>query len=596
MTEERRLAIQQPVVQQPAVEQPVVEQPAVEQLVVEQPVVEQPAVEQPVVQQPVVQQPMVEISEAEVPKDLDWAKWIMLRAIYYDPISNSKLAKDQGFRANFMKNEVVKRIEERYPGVSIFTAKVPDNLSAPRPNSWPAIGDTDGFHAVKEEALSGATLPRRASAGVKRKQSKSSPVGRATPAKVPRFSSILGDADEEIEEDIFFDNYQKDRLGLQGEPSSSEPRLVRHQIDHATRDTCNKIESQLHTLDEQAQNHPVSDENRLVAKTTEQVKRELGFSTKEDLLLHICQQIGDNIVVPRNTGVLEYLESMAHSTLSEEPSFEATFRHFVASWTRSITDAVKAELFGSGSDSKSDVHYWSMVANGLQRTSTSMMGQLTQTIKDIDEMMETFTPEVLAQRMDEELVSKVMSSYFNQNDEIPPAAQHVLTKWFSTCTNQLLCEEYKPLVERLVREATLNNPAYLSNDAQFILRISQQLKKDHGEWVDERIQQSATNLLDDAGHRGDKEVNRVAQKIETRTQNDTYIDIVKALSDYPDIKATLKRVSEQAIAEAIANARLGGNMELTMDEAVGSSHMLPMADRVHLLEREIRALKSVEAP
>lgn len=114
------------------------------------------------------------------------------------------------------------------------------------------------------------------------------------------------------------------------------------------------------------------DENRLVAKTTEQVKRELGFATKEDLLLHICQQIGDNMVVPRNNDVLEYLESMAHSKLPKEPSFEATIRHFVANWVRSITDAVKKELLGS--DSKRNVYYWSMVANALQKTSESVIG------------------------------------------------------------------------------------------------------------------------------------------------------------------------------------------------------------------------------
>lgn len=67
--------------------------------------------------------------------------------------------------------------------------------------------------------------------------------------------------------------------------------------------------------------------------------------------------------------------------------------------------------------------------------------------------------------MDEELVYKVVLSYFNQNDEIPPAAQNVLTKWFSTYTKQLLCEEYKPLVERWVREAALKNPANPVDDA-----------------------------------------------------------------------------------------------------------------------------------
>ncbi|KAH7164223.1 hypothetical protein DER46DRAFT_575570 [Fusarium sp. MPI-SDFR-AT-0072] len=540
-------------------------------------------------------------------EDLDWAKWIVLRAIYYDPITNSKDAEDQGFRANFMKNEVAKRIEERYPGVSIFTAKVPNDLLAPRPGSWPVIGDTDGFQAVKEAApsrtrprsatvapLGGTTLPGRVSAGVKRKQSKSSLVGWANPAKVPRFSSRLQDAEEEIEEDIFFENYYEDGLGLQGEPSSSEPRPVRHQMNYATQDTGNKFEPQLQTLDEQAQNHPVPDENRLVAKTTEQVKRELGFATKEDLLLQICQQIGDNMVVPKSNDVLEYLESMAHGKLPKEPSFEATIRYFVANWVRSITDAVKKELLGS--DSKHDGHHWSMVANALQQTSKSVMGQLTQAIKDVEEMMKTFKPGELAQRMDEKLVYKVVLSYFNQNDEILPEAQNVLNKWFSTYTKQLLCDEYETLVERWVREAALKNPANPVDDAQFTLRISEQLKKDHGEWVDERIQQSITKYLGDAGHLGGKEVNRIAQKIKTRAQGNTYIDIVKALSDYPDIKATLKRVSEQAIAEAIANARLNGQMELTMDEAVGSSHMLPVADRVRLLEQEIRSLKIVESP
>ncbi|KAF5638117.1 hypothetical protein F52700_4822 [Fusarium sp. NRRL 52700] len=537
-------------------------------------------------------------------EDLDWAKWIVLRAIYYDPILNSKTAEDQGFRANFMKNEVAKRIQERYAGVSIFTAKVPDDLSASRPSSWPVIGDTDGFQAVKEEALSGtrsisasvallggATLPRRASAGVKRKQSQSTLVGQSTLTKVPRLSSRLRDADEEIEEDIFFENYNKDRLGLQGKPSS-KPRLVRHQMNHATQDAGNKFEPQLHTLD--IQNHPVPDENRLVAKITEQVKKELGFATKEDLLLHICQLIGDNMAVPRNNDLLEYIESMAHSTLPKEPPFDATFRHFVANWVRSITDTVKKEILGS--DSKLDAHHWSVVVNALHKTSKSVMGELTQAIKDIEEMTTTFKPEVLAQIMDEKFVCEAISSYFNQNDEIPPAAQNVLTKWFSTCTKQLLCEEYKPLVERWVRDAALKDPANPFDDASFTLRISEQLKKDHVEWVDERIQQSITNYRGDAGHRSDKEVNRVVQKIGAGTQNDTYIDIVKALSDYPDIKAALKRVSEQAIAEAIANARSNGQMELTMDEAVGSSHMLPMADRVHLLEQEIRSLKSVETP
>ncbi|SCO54635.1 uncharacterized protein FFMR_11916 [Fusarium fujikuroi] len=349
-------------------------------------------------------------------EDLDWAKWIVLRAVYYDPVANSKEPGEQMFRANFMKNEVSKRIQQRYPGVNVFTAKVPNDLSAPRPSTWPMIGDTDGFLTVKEETPiitrsrsetvappGGIALPGKSSAGVKRKLNNSSAVEPATPAKVPRFTSRLQDAEEEIEEDKYLEKYSRHRSLQQRKPESFEPRPAGHEMSFVTQVTGNKFEPPLQTLEEKAQrhpaavkdlqvvktatgkiiepplqnlekkaqrypaafkdvrmvktstgnkfeplmqtlaegyqNHPAAVENRLVARTTEHVKNELGFTTKDDLLLYcdrvegskeasasrpqrqrtpkkntygqntrrphclllyICQQMRDNMVVPQN--------------------------------------------------------------------------------------------------------------------------------------------------------------------------------------------------------------------------------------------------------------------------------------------------------
>ncbi|KAG5789436.1 hypothetical protein H9Q69_011504 [Fusarium xylarioides] len=198
-------------------------------------------------------------------EDLDWAKWIVLRTIYYDPIVNSKDPEEQGFRANFMKNEVSKRIQERYPGVNIFTAKVPDDISAPRPSTCPVIGDTDGFQAVKEETPSRSRsrsvtvaplggIAGRSSASVKRKRNNSSAFETANPAKIPRFTSRLQDAEEEIEEDEYLEKYNRHQSLQQAKPGSFEPRPERHQMIYITQG----VEPRLQTLHEKLQNHPVA--------------------------------------------------------------------------------------------------------------------------------------------------------------------------------------------------------------------------------------------------------------------------------------------------------------------------------------------------
>ncbi|KAF5638323.1 uncharacterized protein FTJAE_5424, partial [Fusarium tjaetaba] len=119
-------------------------------------------------------------------------------------------------------------------------------------------------------------------------------------------------------------------------------------------------------------------------KTTEQVKKELGFATKDDLLLYICQQIGDNMVIPQNMDVLEYLRGAADGDIHEppdEPTFETTIRYFVANWVRYITDSVKKQLLGSDPERK--VHYWTMIAKALEETSWSVMVKLSHALEDI---------------------------------------------------------------------------------------------------------------------------------------------------------------------------------------------------------------------
>ncbi|KAF5529601.1 hypothetical protein FPHYL_14195, partial [Fusarium phyllophilum] len=168
-----------------------------------------------------------------------------------------------------MKNEVSKRIQERYPEGNIFTAKVPNDLSAPRPSTWPVIVDTDGFQAVKEETASRSRsrsvtvaplggIASRSSAGVKHKPNNSSVFEPATPAKVPRFTSRLQDAEEEIEEDEYLEKYNRRHSLQQAKPSSFEPRPVEHQMSYVTQGTGNKFEPPLQTLEEKAQNHPVA--------------------------------------------------------------------------------------------------------------------------------------------------------------------------------------------------------------------------------------------------------------------------------------------------------------------------------------------------
>ncbi|KAF5027812.1 hypothetical protein F66182_82 [Fusarium sp. NRRL 66182] len=95
--------------------------------------------------------------------DLDWGVWIILRAAYYDPIIKSKDADDVSQRANFMKSELVKLIQQRYPGVNIFEASLPLQLDAPRPSDWPALGDTGGFRKTKTETKGRKTATTPAS-------------------------------------------------------------------------------------------------------------------------------------------------------------------------------------------------------------------------------------------------------------------------------------------------------------------------------------------------------------------------------------------------------------------------------------------------
>ncbi|KAF5583959.1 hypothetical protein FPANT_7996, partial [Fusarium pseudoanthophilum] len=128
------------------------------------------------------------------------------------------------------------------------------------------------------------------------------------------------------------------------------------------------------------------------------VKKELEFATKDDLLLYICQQMGDNMVIPQNMDVLEYLGGAADGDIHEppnEPTFEATIRYFVANWVRSITDSVKKQLLGS--DPRRNVHYWAMVAKALEETLCSVMAKLSRALKDIGGILETFKPEELIQ-------------------------------------------------------------------------------------------------------------------------------------------------------------------------------------------------------
>ena len=46
--------------------------------------------------------------------DFEWAKWIVLRTIYYDHIAKSTKPEDMEFKAGFMTNKAAMKIQERY--------------------------------------------------------------------------------------------------------------------------------------------------------------------------------------------------------------------------------------------------------------------------------------------------------------------------------------------------------------------------------------------------------------------------------------------------------------------------------------------------
>lgn len=107
------------------------------------------------------------------------------------------------------------------------------------------IGDTDGFQAVKEETpirsrsrsvtvapLGG--IAGRSSASVKRKRNNSSAFETANPAKNPRFTSRLQDAEEEIEEDEYLEKYNRHQSLQQAKPGSFAPRPERRQMSYIT--------------------------------------------------------------------------------------------------------------------------------------------------------------------------------------------------------------------------------------------------------------------------------------------------------------------------------------------------------------------------
>ena len=68
--------------------------------------------------------------------DFEWAKWIVLRTIYYDHIAKSTKPEDMEFKAGFMTNKAAMKIQERYDCEKIFTAQLPNDISAPRPPEW----------------------------------------------------------------------------------------------------------------------------------------------------------------------------------------------------------------------------------------------------------------------------------------------------------------------------------------------------------------------------------------------------------------------------------------------------------------------------
>ncbi|CAJ0540121.1 Ff.00g073920.m01.CDS01 [Fusarium sp. VM40] len=470
-------------------------------------------------------------------EDLDWGVWIILRAIYYDPVVHSKDQKDILFKANFMQNQAAKRIQQRYPEVNIFTAKLPGELDSPRPSDWPALGSTSGFPKLKEEtpnkkrarsssytptvrgsteltsgqsdtesARPGSLFSSQASYGEglqrqlmqvappfkKRKTIDKVPTGRGRiRRKIPGSEYI----DEEEDDESDFSTSMNRNSTVPGISAHSEKNVGLtealsvfdefHYNASPSRHTSEDTLQQLRTKIEALESREIPNENRLVVAVTEQIKGDLGFSSKTDVLKLIANEIEDMMESPEGVHVLEHLKRQGKRNNPHEPPFKSTIRHFLLTWVNAITEAVKNELIGTGSEE--DNHPTGDFSRALQKASEVIKGAFRQAHQDLERMAGILNPEDLIKRVDQDMLQDMLKTLLQKladEDNIPCV---VLSEEFY---DRLLTEAKERITDDFSAELKMNIQEWISSIARnAVLLDDAEFGVQLGEFVKERVKE-----------------------------------------------------------------------------------------------------------
>ncbi|KAM0200380.1 hypothetical protein ACHAPI_002805 [Fusarium lateritium] len=475
-------------------------------------------------------------------EDLDWGVWIILRTIYYDPVLHSKDQKDIAFKGNFMQNQAVKRIEQRYPGVDIFTVKLPAKLDSPRPSDWPALGSPQGFPKLKEETpnkkrarSSTATPKARGSTELTsgRSDSKSShpgslfgnqapygegrqhqltfanhprkklkivdkiPMGRARSSrKIPGTDYVDSEEDNESDSSILPERaFKVPRIGAYSEQAGGLTKML-SALDNFHHDaspfdyTIDDAYKQLKTNAEALESREVCNENQLVVAVTAKIKKDIGISSKDDVLKLITHEIKEMMESPEGVYALEHLNRQAMQK-PDEPPFKSTIRYFLLKWVKAITEAVKNELIEKGSQEENHTTGESRIS--FEKTSEAIDQSFRQARLEIERMADIFNPQDLVKRLGQDVLTALFKKFADKEGfpgivfgeeflgKLQAEAKAIITDQFS----QLIKTDMQEWVGSVARNAVL------LHDAEFRVKL--------GKLVKEKVKECAPQPSIEAG-------------------------------------------------------------------------------------------------